>query len=523
MKRFTSVFILSVISLQSVFAQKEDQTIPARHHSASIEILRALGAVRENVRMKNDIEAYRYKRLFSPEALVVNEVLPSNDINKQISLDQFVDYMMTYDMGGTMNTYEFRPYNLKLLEELEDSSMVFELDVIKEFGQLSAENLFYRSKLDLNFVIVIDKSLEKVLIREIKLNKPKGKFLRVDLTEKLATDKSFNRIIIVNGDSAKIEEGKTIMLGDVDENQNLKIESTSEEYIGSFNTFISKGSIGPNGRLSDDIVTVRFRPKKFYLGVEYEFGDFTDIFEIPENNGRINEVSGGLDISDIRVLFGYRFFNSNDRFFLSLDLRGGARNFSGSYSSLGHRSSYSAEDLDGDNYTHFTDLHTISESVLADVIYAGLGLNLRYKLWRFISMGASASYNIGLLQSGSYDFQAEAASYWGTYNQYGGLSLYNIEEYGFTSGEALNAIDSEILMTDNPSWLQAGLSIDFRFTKKLSFEVKTNYNIGQTIFETEIADILSSEVDKVDNSMLNIAEGHSWSFLTYVLSLRYYL
>lgn len=522
MKRLLSILLLSVIGFQSVLAQTENQTVPARHHAASIEILRALGKVRENARMKNDIEAYRYRRLFTSDALVANEVLPSNDFDKQISLDQFVNNMITYDMGGTMNTYEFRPYNLKFLEELEDSSMVFEIDIIKEFGQLSTENLFYRSKMDLNYVVEIDKSLEKVLIREIKLNKPKGKFLRVDLAEKLSVDKSFNRILVVNGDSIKVEEGKTIMLADVDENQRLKIESTSKEYIGSYNSFISEGSIGPNGRLSDEIVTVNFRPKKFYAGAVYELGELTDNFEIPKNEGNFSEVSGALNISDFRALIGYRIMNSKDRLFLSLDIHGGLRSFSGSYSSLGHRSSYSSQDMDGDDYTHFTDLQTITENVSADVVYGGIGINLGYKFWRFLSMGTRLSYNMGLSQSGTYDFQAESASYWGRYNQYGGLTLYNVEEYGFTSDETLSSNSSEIVMVESPSWLQAGLSLDIRLSKKLSFEVKSNFNMGQSIFATESGDILSSEVNRVDSSMLNIAEGRSWSFLTYGVGVRYY-
>jgi hypothetical protein len=178
--------------------------------------------------------------------------------------------------------------------------------------------------------------------------------------------------------------------------------------------------------------------------------------------------------------------------------------------------------MDGDDYTHFTDLQTITENVSADVVYGGIGINLRYKFWRFLSMGTRLSYNMGLSQSGTYDFQAESASYWGRYNQYGGLTLYNVEEYGFTSDETLSSNSSEIVMVESPSWLQAGLSLDIRLSKKLSFEVKSNFNMGQSIFATESGDILSSEVNRVDSSMLNIAEGRSWSFLTYGVGVRYY-
>ena len=524
MKKHVFVLLVLLAAGQIGTAQSLDSTVvPALFHKASLEVLRTLEKVRENARMKNDIEAYRYRNFFVKDVQLANEILPSNAFNQQVSLEEYTNNMMMYDMGGTMTTYSFRPYNLNLIKIEDDSTLVFEVDVVKEFGQLSTENLFYRTQMDLHYVVEIDKGLKKALVRESRLNQPKGKFLRIDISDGMLKDKGFNRILVVNGDSVKIAEGKTVVLSDVAENQVLNVASTSSEYLGSYSRFIADGAIGANARLGEEIITVHFRPKRFYLGAHYEMGSLNDDFTIPSNHFDTKAVSGSQAITDVRILAGYRLMNKRDRLFLALDARAGMRSFTGSYTATEHRSSYESVDADGDVYTHGSSLRSLTESTSAQVIYAGLGLNLQYKLWKYLSLGAFISYNAGLSNTGSFSLQAQSASYWGTYAQYGNLSLYDVEEYGFVSDQTLGVADDELVMQSLPNWLQAGVSIDIHLNQRLSLEIIAQNNSGSAVFAPNQSEIISSALNVVDYAMVNIAESRSWGFLSFGFGLKYYL
>ncbi len=491
---------------------------------ASIAIYRHLDKLQKNSRVKNELEEYNFIQLFeSNESKIVNEILPANNINDPVNVDGYLDNSLTYYLGGTMNTYKFHPYRMTISAS-NAQEYIFQVDVVKEIGMLSYENIFFRDQMDLRYELVYNRQSEEVKIRSISLNQERGHFLRLDFPPELQENKDLD--ILVNGEVVKRNLDNGILLSDLKDGEQLNIEPSSDELLGGFSETMRKESFGPNALYNDEPLKFNFRPKRFYLDLVYQ----TATSAVSESS--VDMAGTGLDATVAHrqretvfgLNLGYRLLNVSDKFFMSLEL--GLQQRAVNLGASSERMFSSFEDVipqfnTVDRYTQST---FISESADLSVMSAGLGLNFRFKLHRLAHLEVGGAYNMGISQSGTYE-SAAISDYYFIWRQ-ANLRIYGDNpEYGTAVNE--NSTGSDDLNVDSYSNIQLQSTLSFRISKRFWLELGVNYGMNNWTFSPADENILSRSAQAGESAMesLNHLTGTlgSLNAIGYQLGIKYYL
>lgn len=503
---------------------QEQQPFDLEQSMAAIECYRHLDELLKNARIKNEIEEFRWKKLFeNTESQIVNEILPSNAMNDPVDLNGYLDALTNFEQGGTMNTYQFDPYSLKLISS-NPGEYVFEINALKEVGMLNFESIFFRDQFDLKYTLVYNRESKKVLIRSIGLNEEKGYFMRLDFPESLKGNDELG--ILVNGEEVKRNLDNGIMLNNLKDGENLNISPVSDELLGGFNQSLKKESFQGDARYNGDFLKLKFRPKALYVDLNFQVdnGSVTDQSVIMAGTNQEATIQHKMRGTAIGLGIGYRLLNVKDKFFLSLELGAQQRSIL-----LASRSDFMLSSYD-DNDAQFGAVERITRSSFIEeggdmtVLSAGLGLNLKFKLHRLIHLEVGGAYNMGLSQSGTYTSTATSDYYfiWKQAN----LRIYGDNpEYGTYAFESTEG--SGDLNVDSYSNIALYSNVSYRLSKQLWLELGLNYGMHNWSFSPAETNILSRSYD--DNqgameSLKHISGGlETLSTLGYQIGIKYYL
>lgn len=492
---------------------------------ATIVCYRHLDDLLKNARIKNEIEEFRWKKLFEkPETQIVNEILPSNAMNDPVDLNGYLEALTNFEQGGTMNTYQFEPYALKLTTA-NAQEFVFQIDAKKEVGMLNFESIFFRDQFDLRYELVYNRESKKVKIRSIKLNEEKGYFMRFDFPENLLSNSELG--VLVNGKEVKRNLDKGIMLNDLKDGENLSISPVSDELMGGFNESLKKESFQGDARYNGDFIKLKFRPKRLYLDVNFQVDNGGAVDHNVSMAGMANDfvVQHKMRGTAIGLGLGYRLLNAKDKFFLSLELGLQQRTIA-----LGSRSdylvsSYEENDAQFGAVDRFTRSSYIEEGSDLSVMSAGLGLNLKFKLHSKVHFEVGGAYNMGLSQAGTYTSTGKA-DYFFIWKQ-ANLRIYGDNpEYGtYVNQETVGSGD---LNVDSYSNISMYSNVSLRINKRLWAELGVNYGIHNWAFATPDEQILSRSYDASSQGAMESLKHltgtlSALSTLGYQIGIKYYL
>ncbi|PTM04327.1 MAG: hypothetical protein DA405_07630 [Bacteroidetes bacterium] len=493
---------------------------------ATLACYKHLDKLVKNARVKNEVEEYQFIKLFeSTETPLVNEILSANAMNEPVTVEGYLDASLTYYQGGTMNTYQLRPYTVKL-KSSSPEVFVFEIDAIKEVGLLSNYNIFFRDEFNLKYELIYDRASKEVKIRSVKLNEEKGYFMRLDFPEKLKGKTDIN--ILVNNELVKRNLDNGIMLSDLKAGEKLVIEPESDELLGGFNKEVKKELMEPDALYNGEIQQLKFRPKRFYMDLGFQIANSSVVSQSITMAGTENQVS--IDHKQKETAFnlglGYRLLNRNDKFFLALELGAQQRNVQlGSRINSGDLmlSSYADEDQQFGSVERFTRSSFIDESSEISLTSVGAGLNFRFKIHKMLHFAFGGSYNIGLAQSGTYT-NTSVNDYYFVWNQ-ANLEIYgDNSEYGI--GRNISKDGSGDLNIDSYSNLSLRGNFSVRLSKQLWLDLCLNYGMYNWSFSTAEEIILSKSLfDQPENlNSLKHLSGTlpQLSALGYQFGIKYY-
>ncbi|GEM_PF-3063073 len=506
-------------------AMKSDTGFDLEKSLATIACYRHLDELLKNARIKNEIEEFRWKKLYeNSEVQIVNEILPSNAINDPVDLNGYLDALTNFEQGGTMNTYQFEPYALKLISA-NPNEFVFQIDAKKEVGMLNFESIFFRDQFDLRYVLVYNRETAKVLIRSVKLNEEKGYFMRFDFPESLLSNSELG--VLVNGEEVKRNLDKGIMLSDLKDGEKLTISPMSDELLGGFSQTLKKESFQGDARYDGDFVKLKFRPKRFYLDLNYQI-DNGGVVDHTINMAGTDEaavIQHKMRGSSIGLGLGYRLMNVKDKFFLSLELGAQQRSMIVASRSDYMLSSYADTDPQFGSVERYTRASYIEEGGDINVLSAGLGLNLRFKLHHLAHLEVGGAYNMGLSMSGSYNSTGKA-DYYFIWNQADVRIYGDNPEYGTYVDE--QTAGSGDLNVDSYNNIALYSNFAFRISKQLWAEIGVNYGIHNWSF-TEADEIILSRSYNSNDQGANQSLKHltgtlsPLSTLGYQIGIKYYL
>lgn len=489
-----------------------------------LQCLKTLDKLQENSRVKDNIEIYRFKKLFESDSVkIVNEVLPSNSTNREITVSEYLELMYKLEMGGTMNVFSMRPYNMEISEINSNGDAVVKVDLQKVMGLLSLKNIFYKDTLNISYILNYSAAKNEFTIKSASLNSEAGFFLVLRESENLQMDKNFEGELNVNGTKQKISEGY-ILLRNLKSGEKVVIEPFSEDYLGNKELFISSKSMGENGTYKGEPVLLNFKPKGFFLWANTSIGNINDNIILSNEQGEF-EGSGSLDVIEFQLGIGYRIFSAN-KWALDAKAGMGTQSVEGTYDLSNYESIYENDEDEDWVYNHNTRVEDLSEFNEVSSLSYGAALQLHYKINRLIKVNAEVGYRSLTLYSANYQSNIGFIAHEGRYQESGpnknwSGTIDDNSNLGFGTGENENG-GNELVGGGSSTILHYGLGLDFRLTKRLHLGLSYFINDQSIPFEKQIVSIRrdrESEIESIHYERIN----KSWNYGRGALSIRYFL
>lgn len=455
---------------------------------ASIECLKELEELISYSRVKDEIESYRYKaRFLSDTVSIVNEALPANQVNVPTTINGYVNSLSNYEIGGTLNTYQFRPYSLEL-KTRNAERYIFTVKVQKELGMLSFKNNFYRDTLSLKYTLHYDREKKEAKVAGIELLHPANAYLMVNLPESITENKDLE--VLVNGQKQKQDLETGMLLRLPFRNQELDISPDSDEYLGGYHKTIDSTKFGPYAVYDGYPLEVKFRPKRFFIKAEYYSGQSlgsTDQSLSLDNVDFGSESFGSEFVSaqnGFGASLGFRFLNFKDKFFMALQVGAGNRDIRYAAKSDRLFYSYSSEETGFGDITRLVEARNIEESGEVSLVNFGGGLNFRFRLHRYVHLELGADYYTSP-SGGSGNYRNTAwFDYAFIWNRTGIEIGGNNADIGTVEDFQLDAENTENdLVLSSASWLNFRGDLSFRINKRLWLETGIRFESQNLTFE----------------------------------------
>lgn len=456
-------------------------------------------------------------------AMINNDVLPDNNLNSQITIDQYSDLLIKYKKSIFT---EVRAYSAIVEEGVShdggrDIGVVF-VSAFKEIEFVSKNDNRYNDTLNIRFTIAYNMTDTSFFITKVETNKWYGKYVFIGITNKKSGKKKLYKSdlqkVLVNTDTVELSNKGEVFRKNLVGSQYIKIEPISQEYFQIKTLAISSDEIGADDEARSNYLTVHFRKKRFYLRPSVSV--LTNINSLAINGDKDYSTAistlgtnYGLDVG--LNLFPFKSIPLNLNFIVG-----------GKQTTIGYlvkaplfEETYQDIDSDGDSYIRKTTITDINE--VGEISFFQIPLTLRFdytvnKLWgAFGGVGYSYAFQRNL----SYASTA-TGNYQGTYGpEYFNIILKEKGVYDF--GQFNIGGQGEITDTQPMGMLKFDLGTTLQINKRLSGEFSLSSWFGLNPLSVG-TDRLSGNFSEL-NSTYQKAIDNSLRMLNFEIGLKYYL
>jgi len=518
MKRALIILILLGLNSQAVRAQMDSAIAQKR---IKLQCLQILDKLQENSRAKDNIEIYRFKKLFASDSVeIVNEVLPTNRTNEQITIAEYLDLMYQFEMGGTFIVYSMRPYDMKVSPGSNAGIYEVQVDMKKVIGLLSTDNIFYRDTIDINYQLRYNELESSFQIIEASLNSAAGYFMVLKVSEGLQKDQGFDGNLLVNGAERKITDGYLVLNG-LKPGTWLKVSPSSQDYLGKDHWLISPSAMDANGRYQGEKVILDYRPKAFFMEIQGGMGTITDNVNLINTEGSF-PAAGSLDLIELNLNIGYRFFNSS-RWAGDILLSAGTQRLEGTYQLAQYQSEYLADEGETWEYEHETIIEGLEENNEISTITFGVGAQLHNKIASRIKLNLRLDYKSVNINEASYLAKAEQISHRGIYDVvdlWTGTISEN-KELGFGE-ETASETQADLNISGGATMIRYGAGVDYALSKRIHLLLAYYFNT-QTVPMSKDIKSIKETMNAEHESIHYQRDDEVWNFAIGSLSIRYFL
>lgn len=269
---FLRVLFLSLATLSSINinAQNEVQSLSRETQiKARFYALRAVDEYRLNCALYDEEEYERFRELFRTRSKILNDILPANQLDEKVGIDQYYDYMIQFHREPV--NVDIEPYNLSIDEDYNVNGTLLVFVNARKHITAYSQNQIFRDTLDLKFSVLVNPSSGSAEIKEIGANRYYGKYIRVQLDEHQWHRFQDSVNLLVNDKKYKLLNDSTLILKKIKSDTTLIIKSPSDKFFQSKKLRIIKDSLGFYGDYRGKEVNLHFRPKRLYTLFNYQY------------------------------------------------------------------------------------------------------------------------------------------------------------------------------------------------------------------------------------------------------------
>jgi hypothetical protein len=197
-----------------------------------------------------------FKKLFtSPDVLIINDILPNNDLDNKIKVDEYTK--LNEDYFSKSNSSDLKITGLSSTFETANAGKV--LIEATKFLNFLYKGITYQDTLDLQFEVSFNYLKDTYKINSINTTNKYGKYCIVNARVKgIFNSRALaNQIVLFNNSKITLDKDGNYFLKRIQENSINIIQTVDENIIGS--NMIDYNLIGKNPLLDKNIYTVKFK------------------------------------------------------------------------------------------------------------------------------------------------------------------------------------------------------------------------------------------------------------------------
>lgn len=521
MKKLIFLICYTVLFGKSAFAQALDES---KLRFIRYQALLLVDKYAQNCDLSDNYEVDYFNNVFQQGAIINNDVLPDNNLNNQITIDEYSKLLYKYHIDPIYANV--RAYSA-IVEESESQDDGMDIGVVfvsafKQIESVSKNGYSYNDTLNIRFTIAYNITDTTFAITKVETNQRYGKYLVIGITNKKSGKKKLYKSdlqkVIVNADTLVLSTTGEFFRKNVDGYQVFKIQPVSDEYFQTKHVAFSSDEIGADDEARSNYRAVYFRKKRFYLRPSASILTNMNSFALNGDKNYNTDLSTlgtsyGLDVGI--NLYSFKSFPLNVNFIVG-----------GKHTTMNYlvtaplfEETYQDIDSDGDSYIRKTTIADINEN--GDISFLQIPLTLRFdytvnKLWgAFAGVGYSYAFQRNL----SYASTA-TGNYQGTYGpEYFNIILNEKGVYDFGQFDIRG--QGEIIDTQPMGMLKFDLGTTLQINKRLygEFGLSSWYGLNP-LFEG--TDRLSGNFSEL-NSTYQKAIDNSLRVLNFEIGLKCYL
>lgn len=372
----------------------------------------------------------KFTKLFlEPTTLIVNDILPDNNLNQRITVQDYGNKLSDY--YANENISEIAPLTIYPVDFSSNSTGTVVIVAQKIIYGETRHKIEYSDTIYLRFTISFDCDNNEYLIKDISLEKQKGKYCLVYPKVKTIINSSSipNRVLLINGQKRTTNENGYIFLKDIKPDSKIEIKMDDIEIPGIKKIEYDDIGISTDNTILDkNMMPLQFKIPIFTLRFVYQ--------STPFNIAPLTTMNKSIDISNRNSnSIGFRFgFTLTNRSKYSIRLFSGLHYNDFNYTLRLNEITNSYSSIDDDNaaYVRTNEVSDISEDNHIQSLSVPLviepSINIASRFKTYFSVGA----NITQILRASYSSNA-IGQYSGKYQDLFNVTISENGVYDFGS------------------------------------------------------------------------------------------
>ncbi len=544
MRKLISNSLLWIMILVSAVSAAQDQKWYESElgiRKAKLECLKLLDQVEIHSGLKGE-SLDEYDDLFIDNSVkIVNEVLPSNTINRPNRKEFYLDSLKKYDPKSDVQILRVTPYYSEFAYN-STGLPIIQVHAYKRLIYKGNQKIEYSDTLNLIYQFTESSFSGKFKITQILLKDQRAKYLIVKYSNGLNKVDSISLTVCINKSKKKIHQSEDgayyTLLKDIKSDTILHIQAESDDIIGKSKFLVLLDNIGSDVNQGNYLKTGIHRKKWFvmpYFNHINEQGSYKTNDTEHTIDGTVTLIEYGLNFG--RILKEYPIKSNKtpkqsekkplsvkDKRKLVLSGLGGIGHQKITYQLKSgiYQDQFETVDPGGQDYLRLVDLDNVIETNSTNMISLNLGLDSRLQLNRYWSLSFTGGLQLNMVASLNYK-NSFVGEFNGYYKEYGdtlssGSQYGDIYDFGQPTNIESDGKSQHQIFTY--SWL-FNFSSFHRITKRLYIAPSL------TIRSLPNPYILNDEPFVIDeentNSLLNYLKMGQEPLIGYGLLLKYYL
>ena len=489
------VLIINLMVVKS-FAQNQTDYITRKVN------LRALSLIDDYRNATTFVTVKKYndfKKLFTgPDALIINDILPNNDLDNKIKIDEYIKLNEIY--FSKSNSSDLKITGLSSTFDTAYAGKV--LIEAAKFLNFLYKGITYQDTLDLQFEVSFNYLKDTYKINSINTTNKYGKYCIVNARVKgIFNSRALsNHIVLFNNSKITLDKDGNYFLKRIQENSINIIQTVDENIIGS--NMIDYNLIGKNPLSDKNIYTVKF--KQPIIVVQPIAGIFSGgaspiVFKSTES---LKDVKLKENTSySVALNIGLLVYQ-NSKF--NIQFKTGFQYMSFNYDQEIESYFYYNSSIDPDKsiYIRKTKISNFKETNLIKCFSIPLGIQSSYEIYKHFSFFAAIGTSILNHISSVYSSSANA-SYSGFYSDFYNITISENGVYDF--GNYNNIEDKgDLKFKKNLICYYGEFGISKKINRRLSISCSANYLKSKDVIFNENKMVLSTDYKNL-NSISNLS------------------